>query len=293
MAAGGAPSANDRVGRPPTRVPGGVAALILLLGGCGQAPQSTGGIVSTNPCADAMLVELVPDDRIAAISHYSADPMATSISIETARRFRTTAGTAEEVIALDPDLVVASSFTQASTREAYRRAGLDVLYLDSPTTIAGSKAQVAELAEAVGAPAAGDALIARIDAAVAAARPPAEPPVAALVWIGGNLVSGSGTLLSEMLDRAGFRDAAADYGLRFTGYLPAEHVVADPPRVMLVPDAPGRSASARAAQLRGRVLSHMGARVEQAHFPRHLVNCGGPVIVEAMTRLAAIRREIR
>ena len=79
--------------------------LVLLLAGCTApvAPRASGGaplrIVSTNPCADAMLVELVSPDRIAAISHYSQDPAATSMPIEVANRFATTAGTAEEVIA--------------------------------------------------------------------------------------------------------------------------------------------------------------------------------------------------
>lgn len=276
------------------RVAAGVTLLCVAMAGCAAPPPrgGGGGIVSTNPCADAMLVELVPPGRIAAISHYSADPRATSIPLSVARRFRTTTGTAEEVIALDPALVVASSFTQPATRAAYARAGLKVLYLDSPTTIAASQAQVRALAEAVDTRAAGAALNARIDAAVAAAKT-AAPPVPALLWIGGDLVSGGGTLVHEMLERAGFRDAAADYGLQFTGYLPAEHLVADPPRVMLVPDEAGRDRGSRAAQLRARLLSHMGARVQQAHFPRQLVNCGGPVIARAMTRLAEVRRAVR
>ncbi|MBA17365.1 MAG: ABC transporter substrate-binding protein [Sphingomonas sp.] len=265
----------------------------LLLAGCGTAPVPRGGgIVSTNPCADAMLVQLVPAQRIAAISHYSADPMASSIPAKVAARFRTTRGDAEDVIAMQPDLVIASSFTSASTRAAYARAGLNVLYLDSPTSIAASEAQVRELARAVGAPRAGEAMVQRIDRAVALSSTSA-PPVPALLWIGGNLVSGDGTLLHEMLGRAGFRDAAADYGLHYTGYLPAEHVIADPPRVMLVPDPQGRSAASRAASVRARVLSHMGGRVVQAHFPRRLVNCGGPVIADAMARLAEVRRTLQ
>lgn len=269
------------------------AALFCLLAGCAAAPAPHGGgIVSTNPCADAMLVELVPAQRIAAISHYSQDPAATSIPLDLARRFRGTRGTAEEVVAMRPDLVIASSFTSPSTREAYARAGLRTLYLDSPVTIDASKAQVTELAAAVHAEAAGRAMNARIDRAVAAAAR-SDAPAPALVWIGGNMVSGGGNLLDEMLARAGFINQAAHYGLQFTGYLAAERVVADPPRVMLVPDRTGRDAASRAAQLRTRALAHVPGRVDQATFPRELVNCGGPVIARAMTRLAEIRRSIR
>ena len=179
-----------------------IPLLLLALAGCtapARAPGG-GGIVSTNPCADAILIELVPAARIAAISHYSQDPAATSIPIEVARRFRSTAGTAEEVIALAPDLVLTSSFTPASTRNAYARAGLKTLLLDSPTTIDASRTQIAEMAQAVGAPERGRALIERIDRAVAAAVPESADRPAALLFIAGNLVNGSGTLLDELLD---------------------------------------------------------------------------------------------
>ncbi len=270
------------------------AALLACLMAAGCAAPSPrggggGGIVSTNPCADAMLVELVPPQRIAAISHYSQDPAATSIPLDLARRFRATRGTAEEVVAMRPDLVIASSFTAPSTREAYARAGLRTLYLDSPVTIAASEAQVTELAAAIGAEAQGRAMNRRIERAVAAASFSGSP-IPALVWIGGNMASGAGNLLDEMLRRAGFSNQAAHYGLQFTGTLPAERVIVDPPRVMLVPDTDGRDAASRAAQLRSRALAH--ANVMQVRFPRELINCGGPVIARAMTRLAEVRRGV-
>jgi iron complex transport system substrate-binding protein len=267
------------------------ALLCLAAAGCAAQPSAHGGgIVSLNPCADAMLVELVPHDRITAISHYSQQPAATSIPIDIARRFRSNAGTAEEVVALRPALVIASSFTQPATREAFARAGLKTLYLDSPVTIEASKAQVTELAAALGAEAAGRAMNARIDRAVTDAqwKGPSTP---ALLWINGNMVSGGGNLLDEMMTRAGFSDHAAHYGLQFTGYLPMERVIADPPKVMLVPDTAGRDASSRAAEMRRRALAHLGG-VREAAFPRSLVNCGGPVIANAMKRLAQVRREV-
>lgn len=265
--------------------------LALALAGCAAPPPGGGGIVSVNPCADAMLMELVPPERIAAISHYSLNPGGSSIPLGVARRFRTTSGTAEEVIALRPDLVVASSFTPPATRSAFARARIEALYLDNPSTIAASRAQVLELARAVGAPAAGAAMAARIDRAVAAAEPKGAP-VPALLWIGGNLVSGGGTLLDDMMTSAGFRNVAAGYGLRFTGELPIERIVARSPRVMLVPEEAGQDADSRAARLRARALDASGATVMRAAFPRRLVNCGGPVIPQAMMRLAEVRRAV-
>ncbi|MCD2317476.1 ABC transporter substrate-binding protein [Sphingomonas sp. IC-11] len=265
-----------------------ILLLALLLAGCsGAAPArggAGGGIVSLNPCADQMLLALVPPQRIAAISHYSQDPRATSLPLDVARRFRATAGTAEEVIALAPDLAIASSFTPPATRAAFARAGLRTLYLGSPTTIAASRAQIAEVAAAVGAPARGRALDAQIAGALAATRGEGAQP-SALLFIGGDLANGNGTLLHEMMRHVGLRDAAADYGLSMTGRLPVETIIADPPALIMSPDAGGRTAATRR-----RLLAATGATTRDLPFPRSLVNCGGPTIPLALERLAAIRR---
>ena len=256
-------------------------ALALLLAGCAQPPGGGGGIVSTNPCADAMLVHMVPPARIAAISHYSQTPGASSIPLALARRFRATAGTAEEVIALRPDLVVASSFTAAATREAWARAGLKTLYLGIPATIAASEAQVRELAWAVGAVPAGERIVQNVERALRRTRPTDARRPRALLYISGDLANGGGTLLDEAMTHVGLTNAAAGYGLAFTGRLPAETLVAHPPDVVIAPDRN------RLASLRERLLPHSRA----ATIDPALLYCGGPAIPPALDRLAAIRQE--
>ena len=255
--------------------------LALLLAGCARPPAGGGGIVSTNPCADAMLVEMVPAARIAAISHYSQQAGASSIPLALARRFRATAGTAEEVIALRPDLVVASSFTAPATRDAWARAGLKTLYLGIPATIAASEAQVRELASAVGAKPAGERIVRRIDDALRRTRPTDPRRPRALLYISGDLANGGGTLLDELMTHVGLRNAAAGYGLAFTGRLPAETLVARPPELVIAPDAN------RLAYLRERLLPNSKA----ATIDPALLYCGGPAIPPALDRLAAIRQE--
>ena len=269
---------------------GGGMMLVLGLAACAAPPgdQRHAGpprIASMNPCIDAILVRVADPAQILSISHYSQDPAATSIPLEVARRYSASAGTAEEMIALRPDLVLASSFTPAGTREAFARAGLRTLYLDSPVTIAESETQIRAVAAAVGRPGRGELLVAEIEAAVAkaAGRISRGRHQSALLFIGNDLVNGGGTLLDELMRRAGFRNAAADYGLRFTGTLPSEFLVAHPPAVILSPNRGGRVES-----LRQRLLP----RTRQALFPRSLVNCGGPSIPPALERLAAIRTSL-
>jgi len=264
----------------------GAILLALLLGGCAQSPGAGGGggIVSTNPCVDSVLVRILPASRIAGISHYSQDPAATSIPLSVARRFRGIAGTAEEVIALHPDLVIASTYTPPATQTAYARAGLKTLLLGIPDSIAESQAQVKQIADAVGAPAGGARINADIDRAVARWSrkdgPKDDMPPSALLYISGDLATGGSTLLNEMMTRVGFRNAAASYGLTHTGTLSAETIVTQPPAIVIAPER-----ASRGTALRHRLLP----RTPQAVFPRVLINCGGPTIPPALERLAAIR----
>ena len=257
-----------------------IALIALALAGCNAQPVRTGGIVSTNPCADQLLLALVPPGRVAAISHYSQEAAATSIPLDAARRFRGVAGTAEEVVALKPDLVLVSSFTPASTLRAYRALGLKVLTLDSPTTIAASRDQIRTVAAALDARASGERLIARIDAAVAAGAPKEAARPTALLFISDNFANGGATLLTEMLDRAGFASPPA----AMSRVVPIEDLVREPVAAIMTPDPDGRTAT-----LRRRVLARARLPVTEAEFPRALVNCGGPTIISAMQRLAAIR----
>ncbi|MFD1611765.1 ABC transporter substrate-binding protein [Sphingomonas tabacisoli] len=271
----------------------GLALCALACGCAGPAPvRRSDRIVSTNPCLDAILVELVPPERIAAISAYSQDPRSTSMPLDLARRLPATSGTAEEVIALKPGLVLASSFTAPATLAAYRRLGLPVASFGIVSSVEENRAQIRAIAKAVGAPERGEALVGRIDHAVADAAPPDATQPSALLWLGGsNLVNGRGTLIDDMLGRAGFRNASADYGVRQTGVLPLEYVVAHPPRVVLTPER-GAGEEGRRVALRVRALAASKAKVTIGRFPERLFYCGGPAIVPAMQRLAAIRRQV-
>jgi len=270
-------------------------ALLLLLT-ASEASAAPRRIVSLNPCVDAILMEVAEPSRIAAITHYSRDPGATAIPIDLARRFPVTYGTAEEVIALRPDLVIAGRHVDLATRNALARTGIPMLLLDVPESVAASREQVMAIAAAVGAPEKGRRLNARINAALARAGAFRGPPQPALIWLGGGMVPGAGTLSDELLRRAGFRNMSAAYGLQQWDMLPTEHLLMNPPRVIFTAlgaagAAPGsREAAARALTARG--LRRIRANVRLVHYPRQMVQCAGPALEHAADRLAEVRRSL-
>lgn len=258
-----------------------MAAALLLLSAC--APQSVAPmgerptIVSLNPCSDAVLAQTTAPGQLLAISHYSHDPRSTSMDLATARRYRTTGGTVEEVLALDPDVVVASSFIAPATRAALTDLGIRVETVGIAGSVADSVAQVRQLAALAGDPAAGEALVRRIERA---ARPVAGEPVDTALWQAGGIVPGEGALVADLMRRAGLASHSAKRGMGQADYLPLERVLADPPELLLVAGSErGQSHPALAALPQTRV----------AHFDPALTYCGGPTIPRAMERLKTLR----
>jgi len=273
-------------------VKGGLAALGLLVAGCVPAPEAPRvhpAIVSLNPCADAILAEIADPGQLLAISHYSRNPNESSMDPGLARRFGTTGGTVEEIVALRPDVVVADSFVAPSTAQALARLGVRLERLTITDSVATSHAQVRRLARLAGQPERGERLIARIDAALRAARPGDMRRVSAIVWQGGGLVPGEATLIAELLSRTGFANAAAARGLGQGAVLPLEAMLAAPPRVIF---AAGDPRADEDRLLRHPALRSLAPGTARVRFERKLLWCGGPSIPRAVGRLAQARRTL-
>jgi iron complex transport system substrate-binding protein len=268
-------------------------ALTLALAACGSggpvADASRPRIVSLNPCTDAVLAEVAAPGQLLAISHYSQDPSATSMDITRARQFAAVSGSVEEIAALKPDVVVASSFLAPSTAQALRDLGIRVVLEPIPSDVPQALAQVRTLAALTGNHRAGEALVRRIDLALAEAAPkPGSARIPALVWQSGGIVAGEHTLVAELLGRSGFVNAAAARGLAQADYLPLERVLTDPPRVIFTVGSP---AAEEDRMLRHPALAHLTG-VTRAPLDSSLLWCGGPTIPRALARLAQVRASI-
>ncbi|CAH0495237.1 ABC transporter substrate-binding protein [Novosphingobium sp. CECT 9465] len=287
--------------RPALFTPAVLLALALLLAGCGsaggRAAPETGGqprrIVSMNPCVDAVLMEIADPAQIAAISHYSQDPRATSIPLERALRYRAVSGSAEDVIGAAPDLVIAGPHVSIQTIAALKRLGIPLMQLTVPESVAENQVQISQIAARIGRGPQGVALNSRIDAAMAASRWRAAP-IDALIWQGSGLVPGKGTLADELMTHTGFRNMSGPMNLSKWDILPLEGLLDHPPAVLLA----GRADMGAGSGDGNRMLTHpalvkAGKQITVADYPSNLLHCGGPVIVRSVERLAAVRRAWR
>lgn len=245
-------------------------------------------VVSLNPCSDAILAEVADPEQILGLSHFSSDPASSSMSMETARRFPSVSGSAEEMFALSPDVIVADPFVPAATRAALAEMDLPLVELPIVSSVEEGRRQVMELARLVGHSERGEALNARIDAALAEAAPAGGARVSAVVWQAGGIVPGTQTLMADLLERTGFVSQSAARGMRQADYLPLEVMLVDPPQVIFVA---GNAQSGENRMLVHPALDHL-ANTRRAAFDPSLLWCGGPTIARAAQRLAAIRTSI-
>lgn len=265
----------------------------LVLAACSTAPAREAApavprIVSLNPCTDAVLAEVADPQQILALSSYSSDPASSSMDLALARRFPSVDGTVEEVIALQPDLVLGSTFVAPTTRDAFARLGFRYEGFGINPDVADSLAQIRKIAALAGHPDRGEALVGRIEAALAANAPPPGPPVTAVVWQSSGIVPGKDTLISGLLSRTGFVNAAAAKGLQQADVLPLELMLADPPRLIL---AAGNPESNEDRMLAHPALASLtGTRRER--YDSALLWCGGPTIMRAAERLGIVRRSL-
>ncbi|MBM0107532.1 ABC transporter substrate-binding protein [Steroidobacter sp. S1-65] len=246
-------------------------------------------IVSLNMCVDSIVIDLVSHDRIAALSHYARDPQRSTIA-EVARHLPITYETAEEVVALRPDLVLTSRHSAIATRNALQRVGIRFELFDVPGTIAESLAQVRQVARLLGAEREGEVMVARIEAALDAARlPPDQQPLTAAVYQPGGLSAGANTVVGELMELTGLQNIAARYGVTQYRPLPLEVLVASPPDVLLVGEtSPGAPLRAEKV-VTHRALRALESQMSQSVFPARLLYCAGPTMIESAAALVRAR----
>jgi len=247
-------------------------------------------IVSLNPCSDAVLAEIAGPEQLLGISSYSHSAASSSMDLTLARRFASVSGSVEEIAALSPDVVVAGTMLSPATVSALDRLGIRLVQLPIASDVDASLAQVRQLAALAGQPQRGEAMAARIEAALAKAAPAGKAvPVEAIVWQSGGIVAGDDTLIADILRRTGFINGAAARGLGQAQYLPLERMLAEPPQVIF------ETGDARSDE--DRLLAHPALaslqNTKRAHLDPSLLWCGGPTIVRAAQRLGAVRVAVR
>jgi iron complex transport system substrate-binding protein len=247
--------------------------------------------VSLNLCTDQILIGLVPRDRIAALTTLAIDRNVSPIA-DDVKDIKLITGAAEDVLGLDPDLVLASPYAATTTVDLLKRLGRRVEMVPFATDFDSIRATVRQVAAAVEEPERGEAIIARFDAALLAARSSSATRPEALVYQVNGLVSGTGSLADAALKAAGLSNQAAHRSLSAGTRVALESIVAQPPDLVVLAQGMHTYRTVVSDNLRHPALARVMARAAGVELPMPLWLCGSTRITDAVGILAAARNRL-
>ena len=249
-------------------------------------------VASYGLCADQMVLMLAPREQIAAVSPQATGPL--SHYAARARGIPATRGSAEEILASGARLLVTSDMMDKRTMAALDRFGIAVLPLPFANDWAEITAMTRDVAEALGRPERGEAVIADMRATLAAARPSEPrghwPSIIYYRPDGGG--AGGGTFVDAALQAAGYRNLQAEWGPPGWGGVPLERVIGAPPSAFAVSYFDGAAPSSTVLR-RNPLLWGKAQHRPILSVPGKYWNCGSPLLAEAVKWLAARRGPLR
>ncbi|HEY1876621.1 MAG TPA: ABC transporter substrate-binding protein, partial [Rhizomicrobium sp.] len=217
-----------------------------------------------------LLLDLVSPSRIASITFLSREkaslrhwPQAAAIAVNH--------GTAEEILAAHPDLILTDPFIAPALRPLLAKTGAKIVEVKPAENFEEIRTSTRLVAKAVGEEARGEALIAGMDAKLrdlAAHRPRKTATVAQ--WGGGGFVPGGGGLFDALLTAAGARNVERGS----FGYYDVESLIAKNPDALVYDNSYHGTVSLRADQDRHPALMkrYAGKRISYDA----LYGCGVP-----------------
>jgi iron complex transport system substrate-binding protein len=245
---------------------------VLVVSVVPSCPRAAERVVSLNLCTDQMLVLLAPE-QIAALTPLARDP-ALSFVAPQAAHLPDVRASAEAVLRLHPDLILAAPYGAQTTLALLAQEHVPLLRVALPQDFAGIRRMTRLLANALGVPQRGEALLAAMDARLAA-LPHAGQTRRALVWEPRGFTAGPGTLMDAVLRAAGFANASDG------GVVTVETLARRPPDLLVVPTEPAWPSLATT------LLDHPAlAGLRRRAIPPALTLCAGPFTAEAAAMLA-------
>jgi iron complex transport system substrate-binding protein len=258
-----------------------------------DVPGKPQRIVSLNMCVDELVLRLAQPQNVASVTWLSRDPANSNVA-DAAARIAVNHGLAEEIIPLQPDLVIAGVYGARPAVAMLKRAGVPVFEVNVPKNLDDVRRQIRDIAALIGERERGENLVAAMDRSLAALPSPSWSPKPRAVVLNPNGATvGRGTLVDEIMTRAGLTNVAAELAIDNYGQIPLETVVANAVDVLILSASRDGPPALATEILHHPVLAALSDRTRLVVLPGRLWNCGGPAVIEAIERLRRVAREAR
>ena len=198
-------------------------------------------VASINLSADEVLVAILPIERLVSVTRWADAPGTSNVVGRVPPAIhRFVKADLEQLVALRPDLVVVSEYTDADFMKQVERSGLRVHRMLGLATLSGVRGAILDLGRAVGEDAAASRLVAEYDGKLAGlARRLAGAKKPRVLYWSGNMTAGRGTAIGALVEAAGAVNVGREMGI--VGIAPpgAERAFVTNPDAVLVGTWPG------------------------------------------------------
>lgn len=266
-----------------------LSAIVSLVAWAGATPvESTPlRVASLNLTADEILIDLLPPDRLIAVTRWADDPETSNVAGRIpAGTFRFPKADLERLVALAPDLVIVSEYTDADFLRLIERSGLRYHRMTGLDTLEGQRQALLDLGRAVGTPEAAARLAAEHEAALRdlARRLEGASRPRVLYW-GSPHTAGAGTAIGALIEAAGAENVGRTLGLKGIVPLGSERAFLADPDVLLLGRWPGSLEALKADPLLSQLRAVRGGRIVE--MPNQLLVTLSQYSADACRFLAA------
>lgn len=234
--------------------------------GQGVFPRPYGRVVSMNPLADHLLIQMLESERLVAVHELSADGHPDSWRFG-AYQVTTSEDSVESLLELRPDLVVASPFIDEAVLARLREAGVSTVDPGPMRGVETTLATIEMLGEVLGVTHRADVLASRyqreLRALAGAAAERGRTPGMYLAIYGDAFFGGtSGTSYGDVLEYGGIRDVAEAAGHTGWPRYSAETLVALDPELIVTQEGMAQTLREHAVTARLRAALDPGGIIE-------------------------------
>lgn len=258
------------------------AALLAITASSAALAEPPGKVVSLDYCADQFVLKLLPRDQILAVSpdaHRDFSYMRDAVD-----GLRQVRPVAEDVLALQPDLIVRSYGGGPRAVTFFERAGVPVLQVPFSNNLDDIRATTLMLADSLGVIDRGREVVAEMDRRLAAIDDD-QAPRSTLYMTPNGATSGTNTLIHEMLLAANLENFEQRPGWHS---IPLERLAfAQPELVAGAFFKEDMSHPAMWSAMRHPVAQRQVSERPTVMLQGAWTSCGGWFLVEAIEALAA------
>lgn len=255
----------------------GAAALALSLATSSStlARELPHRVVSINVCTDQLAMLLAAPGQLVSVSHLAADPDS-SVLVEEAASYRLNHGLAEEVFLMEPDLVLAGTFTTAATVSMLERLGFRIERFALETSFDDVRDNILRMGMLLGQQERAKEMVADLDDGLRQLAERAVPGLTAASYASNSYTTGQGSLSAAVIEAAGLTNLGSKLGIQGGGRLALEVLVLAMPEILTsdtpVYDAPALSQENFVHPAYKALLE----RAKTASVPSPNWICGGP-----------------